>query len=288
MTQTAVPLELSAGALRLAVRADLGASIAGLWHRDHPVLRSTEADALLTSRASGCYPLLPYSNRVAWRRFEWLGQPYTTQQNFDDNPHSVHGVGWQRPWSVTVHTDDTLELALEHAGDAHWPFPFSATQQFRLQEGHLAVRLTCTNRAAHVAPVGLGWHPYFPKRSRSRLHVELSGRWDSDEAGLPVRHVAQPGIDADIEHLRYDNCFDGWQGPARLRDEVLAVTLRSSLDRLVVFTPSDRAYYCVEPVSHDSNAINFTEPNAHGLRSVAPGEATEAWMTIDVADVHDA
>ena len=36
------PFELRAGALRLAVRADLGGSVAGLWHGDTPILRSSE------------------------------------------------------------------------------------------------------------------------------------------------------------------------------------------------------------------------------------------------------
>ncbi len=39
-------LELRSGDLRLALRPDLGGSIAGLWLGDVPVLRSTEPDAL--------------------------------------------------------------------------------------------------------------------------------------------------------------------------------------------------------------------------------------------------
>ena len=49
---------------------------------------------------SGCYPLVPYSGRLGYRRFKWLGQEHRTAANFDDNPHSVHGVAWQRPWEV--------------------------------------------------------------------------------------------------------------------------------------------------------------------------------------------
>jgi aldose 1-epimerase len=36
----------------------------------------------------------------------------------------------------------------------------------------------------------------------------------------------------------------------------------------VVFTPdTKRDYYCVEPVSHVSNAIHMADPAAHGLRA---------------------
>ncbi len=61
--------ELHAGALRLAVRPDLGGSVAGLWHGETPILRSTEPARLERSRQSAMYPLLPYSNRLGYRRF---------------------------------------------------------------------------------------------------------------------------------------------------------------------------------------------------------------------------
>ena len=140
-----------------------------------------------------------------------------------------------------------------------------------------------TNSAEVAQPVGLGWHPYFPKRARSRLHIELSDRWDSDATQLPTRKVAQPGIDSDVSHLAFDNCFDGWTGPARIRDEKFSLQLSSSLDHLVVFTPQDKDYFCVEPVSHVSNAIHMADPAEHGLRTLASGETFEAWMKLDVA-----
>jgi aldose 1-epimerase len=275
--------ELHAGALRLALRPDLGGCIAGLWHRHLPVLRCTEPAELSAARASGCFPLLPYSNRLAYRRFRWKGADYTTQPNFDDGPHSLHGVGWMQPWQVVSSSAVDVVLSLRHAGNADWPFAFEARQYFTLTPQALRVQMVFDNVADVAQPVGLGWHPYFPKRARSRLHIEFDGRWDSDSAQLPVRKVAQSGIDSDVSHLDYDNCFDGWRGTARIRDEKMSLQLTSSLDRLVVYTPQQREYFCVEPVSHVSNAIHMADPLAHGLRRVAPGESTEAWMQLDVS-----
>ncbi len=248
-----------------------------------PVLRSTEPADLASSRLSGCYPLVPYSNRLGYRRFRWLGHDHTTAPNFDDNPHSVHGVAWQRPWTVLAATADAAELGYQHEPDAHWPFAFAVRQRFVLTGESLQVNLAFTNRHTQAQPVGLGWHPYFPKRPRSRLHIELAERWDSDASGLPTRRVPQPGIDGDVAHLAFDHCFEGWQGPARIRDEKLSLRLSSSLRYLVVFTPDTKPYYCVEPVSHVSNAIHMAEPAAHGLQSVEPGHTLEAWMRLDVS-----
>ena len=279
------PFELHAGALRLALRPDLGGCIAGFWHRDTPILRSTEPALLTASRPSASFPLVPYSNRLGYRKFRWKGHDYTTQPNFGDNPHSLHGVGWLRPWEIVSSSALEVVLSYVHKPDADWPFAFEALQYFTLTPQAMSVQMVFTNSADVAQPVGLGWHPYFPKRSRSRLHIELSDRWDSDATQLPTRKVAQPGIDSDVSHLSYDNCFEGWKGPARIRDEKFSLQLSSSLPYLVVYTPAERDYFCVEPVSHLSNAIHMADPAAHGLRALAPGESFEASMKLEVGVV---
>ena len=277
--------ELHVGALRLAVRPDLGGAVAGFWHRETPILRSTEPAALADSRASAMYPLLPYSNRLGYRRFRWKGHDYTTRANVPDSPHSMHGIGWQRPWRIVSSSVLEVVLELAHEADADWPFAFTARQYFTLSAESFSVRLQFTNMAALEAPVGLGWHPYFVKRPRSRLHIELSDRWEADATLLPTRKVAQPGIDSDLSHLDFDNCFEGWRGPARIRDERFSLQLSSSLPYLVVYTPPTHDHFCVEPVSHVNNAIHMADPASCGLVALAPGATFEASMRLDVAVV---
>lgn len=286
----AVTFELRAGALRLALRPDLGGCIAGLWHHGVPVMRSVEPDQLVRSRKSASFPLVPYSNRIAQGRFAWQGRPYQLAMNFEGSPHPLHGVGYLSPWSVEAPAGPSgpaeVALALVHRADDGWPFDFEARQLFQLSPTSLRCELSITNTASHSAPVGLGWHPYFPKRARSRLHVECSGRWELDALKLPTQLVPQPGVDADLSHLEYDHCFEGWSGPARIRDERFALTLRSSLSRLVIYTPPGEDYFAVEPVSHVTNAINQPAPSALGLVTLQPGQTHHAWMQLDIHSTH--
>lgn len=277
------PLELHAGALRLAVRPDLGGCIAGLWHDGTPVMRATEPTELEVSHRSASYPLVPYSNRVGHRHFRWQGKDYTTAANFSNNPHSLHGVAWLRAWELVSSAADELTLRYEHQADAHWPFAFTVEQHFNLTPQQLSVRLVFTNTADIAQPVGLGWHPYFPKRARSRLRAELSGRWESGANQLPTHPVAQRGIDDEVSQLAFDNCFEGWAGAAHISDEVFSLQLSSSLPYLVVYTPPDKDYFCVEPVSHVNNAIQMADPARHGLLAIEPGQATDAWMKLDIS-----
>lgn len=294
MSPTApVIVELAQGGLRLALRADCGGAIAGLWLDDLPVLRSTEPAALADVRAAASYPLVPYSNRIGTCRFGWRGRSYELAPN-SDGPHTIHGVAWQRPWQVLERSDARALLAYTHRSDEHWPFSFHVEQVFELAPSTLRVTLAASNIDAREMPLGLGWHPYFVRRTRSRIHLELTHRWDADAALLPQRRdadtsllpqrrVPQPGLDADVAALDLDHCFDGWAGAARIRDELLSLRLTSSLTRAVVYTPRDRAYFCVEPVSHVNNAVNSDDPTGQGLIALRAGGSAQAWMQLDVA-----
>lgn len=94
------------------------------------------------------------------------------------------------------------------------------------------------------------------------------------------------GINADVATLDLDHCFDGWRGSARIRDEHLSLRLSSSLQRIVVFTPPARGHFCVEPVSHVTNAIQHADPAAQGLVALSPAAAFTAAMRIEIEPTH--
>ena len=276
-------VELIKGGLRLALRPDIGGAIAGLWLDDLPVLRSVDPATLTSARDAASYALVPYSNRIGERQFEWRNRRYTTAPNWPGEPHSLHGVGWMSAWQVMQRSDDRITLALTHPSDAHWSFAFHAEQTFELTPTSLRVTLVVANIDAREMPLGMGWHPYFPRRAHSRVHLELTHRWDADAGKLPLRRVAQSALDADVAVLDLDNCFDGWSGPARIRDEKLSLRLTSSLTHAVVYAPPQHDFFCVEPVSHVNNAIRSDDPLGQGLIALGSGETAQAWMQLDVA-----
>jgi aldose 1-epimerase len=275
-------VELRAGSLRLALRPDLGASIAGLWHDGVPVLRSTEPDALSGPRESACFALLPYSNRLGHRRFVWQGVEYTTMPNFESSAHSLHGVGWLRRWSVTAQDAAGVTLAYRHEPDGDWPFPFEAEQRVELAAGSLRSTLWVRNTGTRDQPMGLGWHPYFPKRPASHLEMNVGTRWNSDAWQIPTEAVAQRGLDDDVSAMALDHCFGGWSGAAHIEDACFRLRLWSTLPYAVVFTPAGKPHFCVEPVSHVNDAIHFPDPAAHGLVKLAHGQAMQAEMTLQI------
>ena len=276
-------LELRAGALRLALRPDLGAAIAGLWCGALPVLHSTAPAALAGARPSGGFVMAPYSNRLGFCRFRWAGEDHRTAPNTTGSPHSMHGLAWARPWAVLASSAGAAELELRHAGDADWPFAFVLRQRLTLMPGALKIDLVFVNTDARAQPVGLGWHPFFARRPGSRLRIGVAERWEPDPAtALPSHPVPQAGIDAAVADLAFDHCFTGWTGVAAIDDEALSLRLSAPLSRLVVFTPADKPYFCVEPVSHVNNALQRADPAAHGVRSLAPGALMDLSFLLEI------
>ena len=284
------PISLALGNMRCDIVPELGAAIAGLWLDDVPVLRSRPGPALTTVREAGSYPLVPFSNRVGHATLQWNGTSHPLVRNYSPEPHAIHGVGWQRPWAVLESDAQFALLSFEHGSDANWPFAFDSSQAFRLGDGALEVTLSVTNQSALPAPFGLGWHPYFVKRARSRIAFEATGRWDMGDDKLPTHRIASRGLDGDCAALDVDHCFDGWSGVVQLRDELLHTRLSSNLRRLVVFTNASRDFVAIGPVSHVNNAVNMADAarapaHALGVEILQPGESMTAQMRIEVDKV---
>lgn len=283
-------LELDSGDLHLGVLPELGGALAFLRHRQTDLLRPW--DQTPTVRRTACYPLVPYSNRIAWGRMVVEGRQYELARNFGDHPHSIHGVGWQRPWAVVEQSSVHCVMRLTHAPDEHWPFAFQAEQTLSLDQQGLSLVMSLRNDSAHSMPAGLGWHPYFPRFAGIELQFDAAAVWLSDQQALPAERLAIPppwqfAQQREAGYVGLDNCFEGWGGQARVFWPQSGLELHMDagpgLSHLVVFTPPQpQDFIAVEPVSHLNNAINTPSPEAHGIVLLAGGEQIERRLRMNV------
>jgi aldose 1-epimerase len=286
MTST---LTLAHGALRCTLLPSMGGSITGLWW-DQQQLLCPDARPWANALQLASYPLLPYSNRVGYRRLHWAGQDYTLAENFPAEPHAIHGVGWQRAWTVESASSSQAVLTCQHLADEAWPFAFDSRQHIALTDQALELQLSITNRAGVDAPVGLGWHPYFAKDAHSRIAFAASGRWEMGSDKLPTSRRPHAGLDTSCAALDVDHCFDGWHGALHFSVGQLRLQLSSDLDCLVVYTRPELDRIAIEPVSHVNNALALAQqsgqsPQALGLRVLQPGETFGASMRIAIKEM---
>jgi aldose 1-epimerase len=225
-------VELRAGRLRCELQPALGGCIAGLWWQDAPVLRALPAAEPSSALAAACHPMVPFA---------------------------LHGVAWQRPWTVLDQDESSAMLAYEHRADDTWPHAFDCSHTLRLGDGALELALALTNHSAQPAPAGPGWQAFFPRRPGHRLVVRASGR-----AG--------------------EHGHEGWDGNAEVLDERMAVRVQSGLTRLLVLAEAAREEIALAPVSHLPATAQPASPAAAalGLALLQPGESLVAQMRIAV------
>lgn len=229
-----------------------------------------------------CFPLVPFSNRIARGRFEYGGVDVELPLNRPPMPHAIHGHGWQAPWSVVRLGEHEAVLAYRHAADA-WPWDYEVTQTFSLEPDRLTVTLDLVNRGPAPMPAGLGLHPYFPKPAGTRLSAPASRVWLNDASHIPMEsRVPPPEWDFSrlhaLDEITMDNGFGGWSGRARIEwpgpGPALEIEATSGLGHLVLYLPPDQPWFCLEPVSHMTNAVNrhgLPGSGETGLVELAPG-----------------
>jgi len=296
-------IELRAGPARVLVAPDVGGALAAFDWNGTAILRPTSPAALAAGavREFACYPLVPFSNRIAEATLRWEGSAFPLPRYMPTEPHAIHGNGWQCPWRVIRREANHAVLELTHdAAGAHaaaWPFPFRARQAFTLVESTLALRLEIVNIGNRRFPFGLGWHPFFPRSPLIELGFRADGVWQTDPTCLPTRHTTVPAewdfsTPRAIGTTTVDNCFTGWRQPAIVRwperKVAIEVSADPACDHLVVFVPGERDYVAVEPVTHMTDAFNRAasgQPDT-GTRLLAPREAFSCTMRLSVVPTH--
>ena len=260
-------LSLRVGRLAVDLAPQAGGSIARFAVEGAgDVLRPATADALAsgTGRDTACYPLVPFSNRIADGRLAFGGEQFHLTPNWPGVRHPMHGDGWSHAWSVAHADVRSAELVYEHEGREAWPFRYRARQHFELDEEYLSVRMSIENLESRRVPAGLGLHPFFTRDAETELQCRLAGVWLTDPEVLPLDHIAVPsGWDFSrsrkVDGLGLDHCFDGWDGNAVVtwpgRDTRLTLSATEAFRHLVIYIPDRRPFFCVEPVSHANGAV---------------------------------
>ena len=273
-TKNSVPntIRLTNGDMVAEFHPRIGAALSRLAWRELDIMRPTSAAAITDCnvRQMACYPLVPYSNRIGHGELCFGKEVWRLRNNFPNEPHSIHGLGWQREWVVDSYSANSLTLSLRHIPDVDWPFAFDVVQDCRLTNNELLLRLSATNTGEKPMPVGLGFHPFFRLSPETTLQTEWSGYWVSGVDKLPREWIKSIGSDDFrsprlVSDWQVDRCFTGWNQRAMLgySDYQLVIESDGEATKLVCFAPNDgRNFIALEPVTNVNDAFALA---AHGV-----------------------
>lgn len=269
---------LRAGSAECEIWPDAGGSIARWAIDDQDMLRRATATARTDKLPLGMssFPLVPYSNRIGFARFDYHGRTVELEQNFPPEQHAIHGTGWTARWDSECIGNDKVLLHYIHQPDGHWPWKFEAEQHISLSPEELRIELIARNLSDQTVPLAFGHHPYFDSEG-AKLSFQADRVWRNADNGLPA-YAEQPKGPFEFANgpavtgRVLDNGYAGWSSKAQIawagRPRKLEIS--SDMKAAVIYIPAGEDYFCFEPVPHIINALNLPGHQPQ-MRMVSPG-----------------
>lgn len=280
-------LTLSNDRFEALLRPEVGGSVARFGRRNgEPIFRPVPSPDTDEAGAGGCFPLVPFSNRVRDRRFRWDAETHRLDPNVADGVRVVHGFGWQAVWRVIEQDVGRAVLEHEHDGGLGWPWRYRCLQTVELLDEGLGLDLRVVNLSDRDMPLGLGFHPFFPLDDVSRVAVVAGAAQRVGVDGFPAE--ADPIGDWRGKPIRLDTSryLSEVQGAMVVTGGFGRVEIQTSpeLGEAVLYVPPDRAFFCVEPTTHPVGDLCDGDWSGSRMRRVGTGEAWGCSAVLRVSD----
>lgn len=223
----------------------------------------------------GSYVMAPFAGRLRHGRFAFAGRTWQMPLNMD--PHAIHGIAYERPWTQL----DERTLAVELG--APWPFAGRVVHRIDLRPGACAFRLELI--ADEPMPAALGWHPWFARRpvaltpdagpaGELELEFDAGAMYERDTDGIPSGRLVEP------KPRPWDDCFTDVRRPPILRwPGFLELKVESAAPDWVVYDEPQNAI-CVEPETAAPDSLNRS-PEIAGPGHPLIAEMTWRWRRLD-------
>jgi aldose 1-epimerase len=244
--------------------------------------------------------LIPFPGRVAEGRYSFDGQTYQLERNDKEGPNAIHGFVRALPWKVREaqpsHVTFDISLDAETYGRRGYPFSLAISVTYGLDQHGLSCSFAVQNAGRQVAPVGVGFHPYFTVGTalidEAEAKIPCAGYLEFNERLAPTGKIfAVTGTEwdyrqyRDIGSRRFNHCYvdlerdENGMATASLRDvgngRAIDIVMDRSFSAIVVYTgdaiaDAPRRALAIEPMSCATDALNHPE---WGLKRLLPEES---------------
>lgn len=262
------PLHLRSGTASAAIYPDAGGRLGQLDFGSGALLRGPAANRDWAHW--GCFPLLPWSNRITGGHLLFGDIDAHFPINFPDGS-AIHGLTASSPWTVLRSSDHAAELETMASSS---PYRVRGRQVFELEPDRLHLHLSATNQGDQPVPVGIGIHPWF---RTGRIQVAADMRWPGEPLpiGPPEPVTGQYDLREGAVPAVMDACFTA------LTDSVAEVPgaklhWDGPITNVVVYS-GEAGWVCVEPVTMANGAFDLAPEQAiaRGVQVLEPGATIE-------------
>jgi len=243
--------------------------------------------------------LIPFPGRISNGQYSFDGRPFQLECNDKEGPNAIHGFVRNLPWLVreALAHRVTCEVQLEAQTYANRGYPFSLMVQvsYELDARGLSCAFAVTNVGRQVAPMGVGFHPYFTVGTslidEAEAQIPGTGYLEFNERLAPTGSIMDvAGTPWDYRQFRavgqqrFNHCYVHLErdaagtATASLRHaangRAIDIMMDSAFSAVVVYTgdaivDAPRAALAIEPMTCATDAFNHPE---WGLKRLEPSE----------------
>ena len=291
MMRRGAELALRAGSYSASLAPEAGGRLTRLaWHsagKVHELIVPFSADqpfAPFNWPKAGAFAMLPFSNRLANAKFDWMGHEIRLH-HAPGTDYALHGFGHRKAWQVIHSSISEAHLQYRHlAGDEGWPWSFEAAQQVALNQDGVTVNISLTNTSPEPMPAGLGWHPFHPlevKRPEIEPALRLcaQGVHDVGSDGLAVIRPSaarKAAINFDFDLFQpQTTAFEEWHGGVilPLNEEIKLSIASAGCPHLLLHVPQQPGSICVEPITLLPGALHYYDSTRSAtFVALSPGQ----------------
>jgi galactose mutarotase-like enzyme len=266
----------SSGTSRAEVVPERGGMITR-WLVDDRDILYIDRNTLLnsTGKVQGGIPILfPICGNLQNNTYTYQGKSYILNR---------HGFARNLPWKVeTSSAQNTIQLSLSHNPKTLkvYPFKFRYTVTYTMEKGAIVIQHQIVNLSPETMPFSWGLHPYFLVRDPEDLKWDIPASSFQEQKTGTIREFSgnfdfnQDEIDAIFHELTAQKIKVA--DPSR--DLSIEVEYTDPFRKLVFWTLKDKNFYCLEPWSHESDALNQVSKNRINL--LESRSSLEAVVTI--------
>jgi aldose 1-epimerase len=284
----------------LVIDMNQGMTVVQYIHQGSEVLHYAKA-RYLAGKTYGVPILFPTPNRIADGAYQFLGECYEGLE---------HGLVRQEPFQYagTYVTEEAIsivgswELKTEHALFRFFPWKCKLVVEVILGRSSLVWKYSVMN-LEDEKPLGFGFalHPFFLLDQQVTMQVSAPWFMESSDSGYPTGNILPvkdtpidlrnpvPAISRTLDTVYYNPSGPVVGSIQYNSGSVLTLTGSSEFKHLVVYTPKDAGFFCLENQScsadtHNLYAKGYTNTSALILLKAGErhtGQVTWSWNIFD-------
>ena len=248
-------VSLSTGPWRANVAPTHGCVLRSLTRDSIDILRPAPADGV-DPLLSSCYPCVPWFGRL-YKPVEFQGERRRIAPTHPacDAANAIHGYGWMRPWDILSSTRSNLDCSLNfEPTQKEFPFPFRARQVIQLTNDGLEIALEVENTGSAPMPIGLGLHPFFPRREDTKLKFKAAQFWTPPENSEGHLSAIPSGLEFSapraLPTTGLDHSFADLDGPIHIISGEHEIRMETNAPHMHIYAPLNENFFCAEPITN--------------------------------------